>query len=447
MLTLKSQTSSQHHLLSRLVDARQQTDDLFDLVRPDSFYERPIPERHRIIFYLGHLEAFDWNLLNGQTLQLQHSSPELDRLFAFGIDPIGSGLPSDQPADWPSSAEVFKYRERIRQALDSGFEVASFSDTKANGRPHPEDARLLLNVAIEHRLMHAETLSYMLHHLPFDHKYHQPTSITTNGFSTEKEMVEIPAGTTTLGVNRGDSDIFGWDNEYDANSVIVPAFEIEQHKVTNGEYLRFKVSGGYEDRSLWSEISWDWVTKNKISHPAFWIQRGDSWYQRRMFEETLLPLDWPVYVSYAEASAYARWAGKILPTEAQWHRAAYGTPEGTEIQFPSGDETIDPGQESLSHKGWDPCPVNSFPKNQSAFGVAGLLGNGWEWTSSVFAPFPGFQPFPFYPGYSADFFDGQHFVLKGGSVRTAACLLRRSFRNWFQPHYQYIYAGFRCVSN
>ncbi len=95
---------------------------------------------------------------------------------------------------------------------------------------------------------------------------------------------------------------------------------------------------------------------------------------------------------------------------------------------------------------WDPAPVNSFPENRSAWGVVGQLGNGWEWTSSKFEPLEGFEPFSFYPGYSASFFDGKHYVMKGGSARTAAPLLRRSFRNWFQPHYQYVYAGFRCVS-
>jgi gamma-glutamyl hercynylcysteine S-oxide synthase len=96
---------------------------------------------------------------------------------------------------------------------------------------------------------------------------------------------------------------------------------------------------------------------------------------------------------------------------------------------------------------WDPVSVAAFPKSQSAFGIAGMLGNGWEWTSSLFQPFEGFLKFEFYPGYSADFFDGKHFVMKGGSARTGACMLRRSFRNWFQPHYQYVYAGFRCVSD
>ena len=165
-----------------------------------------------------------------------------------------------------------------------------------------------------------------------------------------------------------------------------------------------------------------------------------------MFEELPLPLEWPVYVSHAEASAYARWAGKSLPTEAQWHRAAYATPEGDEREYPWANKTLDSSPGNFNFKSWDPTPVAAFPEGKSAFGVADLLGNGWEWTSTVFAPFPGFQRFPFYPGYSADFFDDKHYVLKGGSARTAACMMRRSFRNWFQPHYQYVYAGFRCVS-
>ena len=149
-----------------------------------------------------------------------------------------------------------------------------------------------------------------------------------------------------------------------------------------------------------------------------------------MFEEITLPLDRPVYVSHAEASAYARWAGKKLPTEQQWQRAALDA-------HPRGNADF---------RYWDPTPVNAFPDSRSAFGTVEMIGNGWEWTSSVFAPFAGFEPFSFYPGYSANFFDGQHFIMKGGSPRTAACMLRPSFRNWFQPHYPYVYAGFRCVS-
>jgi gamma-glutamyl hercynylcysteine S-oxide synthase len=164
-----------------------------------------------------------------------------------------------------------------------------------------------------------------------------------------------------------------------------------------------------------------------------------------MFQEVALPLEWPVYVSLAEASAFAKWAGKRLPSEAEWHRAAYADVDGTERQYPWGSGTPNNKLGNFDFERWDATPVGSFPKGESAFGVSDLAGNGWEWTNTLFAPLKGFSAFAFYRGYSADFFDGKHYVIKGGSARTAASMLRRSFRNWFQPHYQYVYAGFRCV--
>jgi formylglycine-generating enzyme required for sulfatase activity len=175
---------------------------------------------------------------------------------------------------------------------------------------------------------------------------------------------------------------------------------------------------------------------------VFWVQSSNGWNYRTMFEEMPLPLNWPVYVSHAEATAYARWAGKSLPSEPQWHRAAYGTPQGSERDYPWGNNAP-----VSSREHWNPPNVGDSPELQSAFGLADLLATGWEWTATEFAPFPGFEIVPAYPGYSANFFDGKHFVMKGGSTRTAACMLRRSFRNWFQPHYQYVYAGFRCVKD
>jgi formylglycine-generating enzyme required for sulfatase activity len=154
-----------------------------------------------------------------------------------------------------------------------------------------------------------------------------------------------------------------------------------------------------------------------------------------MFDAIPLPLDWPVYVSHAEASAYARWAERALPSETQWQRAAFGVDDIAVVDDVTGNSPC-----------FDPLAVDD-PNliAPGSFPVVGMRGNGWEWTSSVFAPFAGFRPLDFYPGYSKPFFDGKHFVLKGGSVRTVASMLRPSFRNWFQPHYPYVYAGFRCV--
>ncbi len=166
----------------------------------------------------------------------------------------------------------------------------------------------LWNVAIEHRLMHAETLAYMLHQMPVDTKMPQVSSPMA-ARAVEPGMITIPAGPVTLGRSEG----FGWDNEFDAHEVQVAEFAIDRYKVTNGDFLKFIHAGGYEDESL------KWLTDQGIKHPVFW--KSESVY-RTMFEEIPMPLDWPVYVSHSEASAYARWVGKSLPTEAEWQRAA-----------------------------------------------------------------------------------------------------------------------------
>ena len=442
MLAMETGVSARSELLERMFQARQKSDALFQLVRQRAIYDRPIPERHRIIFYLGHLEAFDWNLLHEHALGLSAFHPELDRLFAFGIDPVGGGLPSDQPSDWPPVSSVQDYVSGVRSALDSKL-AAPTAETFAGRDGFSLDT--LLHVAIEHRLMHLETLAYMLHQMPLGSKIPQsdPPDQATSSYTDR--MIEIPAGAITLGLPRG-NPIFGWDNEYESHSEKVPAFEIDQYQVTNGQFLDFIHGGGYGERSFWTDENWKWKEEQGISDPVFWKKAGDSWLYRTMFEEIQLPLDWPVYVSHAEASAYARWVGKSLPTEGQWQRAAYAAPDGREREYPWGNDAPAPRFGNFNFERWNPTPVNAHPAGASAFGVQGMLGNGWEWTSTVFAPFSGFEPFPFYRGYSADFFDGKHFVMKGGSARTAACMLRPTFRNWFQPRYQYVYAGFRCVS-
>jgi iron(II)-dependent oxidoreductase len=428
--------------LARLQGARARSEDLFKIVRPAALYDRPVPERHRIIFYLGHLEAFDWNLLS-EPLGLSSFDSGFDKLFAFGIDPVGGDLPTDQPKDWPSADRIRDYNKRLRQQLDAAI--------LSGGAKDPSLARLehgrLLDVAIEHRLMHAETLGYMLHQLPLDRKISRPAAQPIPAPASGPRSVEIPAGIATLGLRRSEDGPFGWDNEFEEHRVDVPAFATDTRNVTNRDFLRFVRDGGYERRALWTDSGWEWITSQEHCYPSFWIPNGDSWCYRAMFSEIPLPLDWPVYVSHDEASAYARWAGKELPSEVEWHRAALGARSGDERAYPWGAEAPGARHGNFDFERWDPVPTGSYPEGNSDFGVADLVGNGWEWTRTPFAAFPGFQPFSFYPGYSANFFDGKHFVMKGGSPRTAACMLRRSFRNWFQPHYPYVYAKFRCVEH
>jgi formylglycine-generating enzyme required for sulfatase activity len=384
--------SASTSLTTQLQHSRQITDELFQLVRPDSLYERPIPERHRLVFYLGHLEAFDWNLLGRHALDLPPFDSDLDRLFAFGIDPGEGDLPHDQPSDWPSVAAVERYNHRTRERIDAVL---------------PRVPEPMTEAAIEHRLMHAETLAYLLHQLPYERKCPQAGSGVPDTLPPRASRVDIPGGDVELGVQPGSG--FGWDNEYEAHTVHVPAFRIGRYKVTNGEYLEFVRAGG--------------------GVPPFWVTRDGGWFYRGMFAEIPLPLSWPAYVTHDQAREYAAWQGLQLPSEAQFQRAAVGVPASRNTNF----------------RYWDPIPVTA--DDSSGSGPAQMTGNGWEWTSTVFGPFPGFRPFAFYPNYSEPFFDGQHFVLKGGSPRTATRLLRPSFRNWFRPSYPYVYATFRLVES
>jgi ergothioneine biosynthesis protein EgtB len=431
-------TRHDHHL--RLIHARATTDELFQILRDEAFYERPIAERHRVIFYLGHVEAFDWNLLGQRAFGLRRFHPSFDQLFAFGIDPVGGGLPTDQPGDWPSRAEISEYKQHLRTQLDSAIDRALEHPSEG----HPQ-LLTMLDTAIEHRLMHAETLAYMFHRLPVDKKKPVQTQDHWSTSRIQHRLVEIPEGPATLGLPADDSR-FGWDNERCALTVRVPAFSIENHNVSNRQFMHFVQNGGYRDRSLWTGEGWAWREQNGIEHPAFWHRRGNIWNHRGMFAERPLPMELPVFVSHAEASAYAKWLDRKLPSEEQFHRAAYGVPDSDEQRgYPWGDQPPAPQFGNFDFAHFAPSPCGAYPDGVSAFGIHDLVGNGWEWTRTVFAPLPGFAPMPFYPGYSANFFDGKHYVMKGGSPRTAACMLRRSFRNWFQPHYPYVYATFRCV--
>jgi gamma-glutamyl hercynylcysteine S-oxide synthase len=362
--------------------ARLQTDHLFRIISREALYARPIPERHRIVFYLGHLEAFDWNQICRKGLGAHSCQPEFDRLFEFGIDPEVGAQMSDKESDWPRVDEIQKYNSTVREKFDAMLDEADSE---------------LVNIALEHRLMHAETLAYMFHQLPYSMKQRQPQANISCDEPAINSMIAVPEGNATLGTIRGAA--FGWDNEFDRHSVTVPAFRITKYKISNGEYLEFVNAGG--------------------PPPVFWTHRDHTWFLRGMFDEIPLPLAWPAFVTHEQASAYAAFRGGRLPTEAEWHRAS----------------SLAPGPGNYDFVRWDPAPVTVCE------------GNGWEWTSTVFAPFDGFRASPAYPGYSANFFDGRHYVLKGGSPRTSARLMRRSFRNWFRPNYPYVYAGFRVVEN
>ena len=431
-------------LLDRFRRSRARTRALFDLLDPRAYDDRPIPLRNPIVFYEGHLPAFAINTLVKRALGRPGIDEQLETIFARGIDPDveAAAVARGNPA-WPAREVVLAYAAEADRVLE---DVLANADLERHDRPLLRGAEALWTI-LEHEDMHQETLAYMWHQLPYASKRkpgHYLTCPPRLRTAPAASRVPISAGTVTLGT--ADEEGFAWDNERPGHRVNVDAFAIDAHNVTNAAFMAFVDAGGYRDPRWWRPGDWAWISGEGISHPSFWEQDDGRWYWRGMFERVSLPESWPVYVTWAEARAYAAWSGARLPAEAEFHRAAYGTATGQERRFPWGDTLRGAVPANCDFHRWDPEPIGTHPDGASAFGVHDLVGNGWEWTSTVFAPFPGFQPMASYPEYSADFFDQDHFVLKGASPVTARALLRRGFRNWFRPRYPYVYATFRCVS-
>ena len=418
---------------------RERSRTIFDLLTADAYYDQPIALRHPIVFYEGHLPAFSFNTLIKRALGRPGIDDRLERLFARGIDPSdASGAPQEQ---WPARDVVRAFADEADRRV---LEALANEELDRPGHPLLDQGEAAFTI-LEHEAMHQETLLYMWHRLPFDRK-RKPAAYaaSVDGRVPAVEWIEVPAGVATLGVDRR-SIPFGWDNEFPAHEVRVGPFAVQRHDVTNAAFLEFVDAGGYQTEQLWRADDWAWVQHERLTHPLFWERHDGRWYWRGMFELIPLPLSWPVYVSQAEASAYARWRGARLLSEAEYQRAAFGTPDGQERPHPWGNDEPSPSQGVFDFSSWDPEAAGSHPAGRSAWGVEDLVGNGWEWTSTTFAPFPGYRAMASYPEYSTDFFDGEHFVMKGASPATARELLRPSFRNWFRPRYPYVYAAFRCA--
>ncbi|MDP3774011.1 MAG: SUMF1/EgtB/PvdO family nonheme iron enzyme [Gemmatimonadales bacterium] len=437
--------ASDTSLRERLEAAWERSDSIFALLTDQALLARPIALRQPFIFYVGHLPAFGWNQVWRGVLGREPFDPAFDALFQRGIDPVGvDAYEPANPADWPPPAQVLAYRDRVRDAIR-----AAFGDVAAlEGRDVLADRGRIWQIVIEHELMHHETLLYMIQQLPpaLKLKPRDLPAYRTQGAAANGD-VPVPGGAVTLGADFERTQ-FGWDNEFPEHHTRVASLTMDRTPVRNTEYLEFMEAGGYERAELWAEDDWAWRLRVGHDHPTFWVRGGAGWRYRTLFDE--LPLDqvadWPVYVSWAEAKAYAQWKGAALPTEAELHRAAYGTQDGGSRAYPWGDTAPAPEHGNFGFRNWAPTPVGAHPAGASAWGVLDLVGNGWEWTESRFGPFPGFKAYArTYAGYSADFFDDQHYVMLGASYATDPALVRRSFRNWFQPHYPYVFAKFRCV--
>jgi len=357
--------------------------------------------------------------------------PEIDGLYdAFQHSRASRvELPLLTPAE--TRAYVAEVRDKALDTLDR---------TPLTGRRLVEQG-FAFGMIVQHEQQHDETM-LATHQLRSGAPVLQAAAPPAGAPLPVREVL-VPGGPFTMGTS---TEPWALDNERPAHARNVDAFWIDTAPVTNGEYAEFVDAGGYDDRRWWTDAGWRHRVDAGLVAPQFWIRDAGAWYRRSFGVVEPIRLAEPVvHVSCHEADAYAAWAGKRLPSEAEWEKAARFDPvSGRSRRYPWGDDDPTPEHANLGQRHLRPAPVGAYPHGASALGVHQLVGDVWEWTSSGWHPYPGYETFP-YPEYSEVFFGGDYRVLRGGSFGTDASVLRATFRNWDHPVRRQIFSGFRLA--
>jgi iron(II)-dependent oxidoreductase len=387
-----------------------------------------------ILWDLGHIAHFE-ELWLTQNLSGHIEFSEMPGMY----NPFEHPRATRAALPLPSLGELTGVAAEIRADVLDTLQHADLDSEQpllANG--------FVYNMVLQHEYQHNETILQTLQ-LKTGAPYRAPrvTIAPALGNRDFNGMVSVAAGNYTLGTNDRTA---AYDNERPAHTVASAAFEIDAAPVTNAEYLQFIADGGYTRQDLWSENGRAWLTDSGATAPKYWELSNDGWTSRTMDVTAPLATDHPVcHVCYYEADAFARWAGKRLPTEQEWEIAASWNPATSAAQpFPWGDAEPTMLLANVDQLGFGTAPVGAFERNVSPLGCYGMIGDVWEWTSSAFNGYPGFAPYP-YAEYSEAFFGDEYRVLRGGSWATRPGAIRNTFRNWDYPVRRQIFSGFRCA--
>jgi len=422
-------------IIARLDEARARTLLLVDPVSEEDLKRQHDVLMSPIVWDLGHIARFEelWLVRN---LEAPVEFGEMPGLF----NPFENPRRVRGSLDLPSLAECREMMAEIRQRVLRRMSNVRFD----SDNPLLHDG-YVYSMVLQHEYQHNETILQTLqlkqgepYRAPRAYEITAPRSRSTSG-----PMVRFPGGRVCIGTTDRTA---AYDNERPMHAVDMAPFSIDVFPVTNGDYLEFMRDGGYTRRDLWSEAGWEWLLSANIDSPKYWTRDGDDWTVRFMDRVTSVPLDHPVcHVSFHEAEAFARFAGKRLPTEQEWEVAAGWDASGGILRaFPWGNEPASAARANIDQLSFSTAPVGSYEFNWSPLGCYGMLGDVWEWTSSDFTPYPGYQTFP-YPEYSEVFFGNEYKVLRGASWATRPGVARNSFRNWDYPIRRQIFSGFRCA--
>lgn len=415
-----------------LLAARDRTSLLTTCVEEPELTAQHSPLMSPLVWDLAHIGNQEELWLLRAVAGRDAMRPEIDGLYDAFEHPRSErpSLPLLAPA------EARRYAADVRgRALDV------LESTPFRGSPLT-DAGFAFGMIAQHEQQHDETM-LITHQLRSG-----PTALTAPDpapappFSGPAEVL-VPGGPFTMGTS---TEPWALDNERPAHHRLVPPFFIDTTPVTNADFQRFIADGGYEDQRWWAPAGWDMVRGNGLSAPLFWRREGGQWLRRHFGTVEAVPPDEPVlHVSWYEADAYARWAGRRLPSEEEWEKAARHDPASDRsMRYPWGDADPTPERANLGQRHLRPAPAGSYPAGESPLGVRQLIGDVWEWTSSDFLPYPGFAAFP-YREYSDVFFGGDYKVLRGGAFSVDEVACRGTFRNWDHPVRRQIFSGFRTA--
>ena len=418
-------------LVAWLVDARARTIALVGDLTDEQLIGPRLATVNPLQWEIGHVAWFQekWMLRRDGSASVRGDA---DSLYD------STAIPHDVRWDLllPSRADTLAYMQRVQDRVLERIHHGQ-----------DESDAYFVQLAIFHEDMHAEAFAITRQTLSY------PAPRTTGGHDVSRSLLavsrpersfsddaRIPGGTYLLGANQKQGFVF--DNEKWVHPVEIAPYAISRAPVTQAGFAAFVDTGGYQQQELWSPEGWTWLSKARAEHPIYWRRMSEGW-QRRAFDRWIpLELNWPMmHVNWYEADAWCRWAGRRLPTEAEWELAAASMEK---LCYPWGDEFPDAKHANLNAQHLECVDITAYPAGDSPFGCRQMIGNVWEWTADSFRPYPGFVADP-YKEYSEPWF-GDHYVLRGGSWATPGRLLRNTWRNFYKPHRADMWAGFRTCA-
>ena len=420
-------------IAAELAAARDRTTLLTTVVDDADLVRQHSPLMSPLVWDLAHVANQEelWLLreVGGRTPM----HPEIDPLYDAFEHPRAKrpSLPLLQPD------EARSYGHEVRGRVMDLLERAQF------GRTQLTDGGFVFGMIAQHEQQHDETMlaTHQLRAGPAVLSAPPPPPAPADAAALPAE-VYVPGGPFTMGTS---TEPWALDNERPAHLVDVPAFYLDTTPVTNAAYAEFIADGGYDDPRWWTAEGWAHRQRAGLKAPLSWRWEGEWVRVSFGIANPIIPNEPVLHVCWYEADAYARWAGRRLPSEAEWEKAArYDPVSGRSRRYPWGEETPSPSLANLGQRHLGPAPAGSYPAGAAPCGARQLIGDVWEWTSSDFLPYPGFVAWP-YKEYSEVFFGPEYKVLRGGAFGVSPVACRGTFRNWDYPIRRQIFAGFRTA--